>query len=95
MVPIMPKLMETHIFTCFECVHLGGDRDLSWVIECDKGKEGEKTDTFTSVKANGGDIFLCNLRLNRSCPRPKGILEGDRRSYVAISYVAKTHAVAF
>lgn len=56
MVAPTAKLMELHIFTSFECVHLGGGRGTFWVIECDKGKGGEKTDTFISIEANGGDI---------------------------------------
>ena len=90
MVPVAANIRDFHIFTEIECVHLGGGRDTSWVIECDKGKGGEKTDTFTSVVANGGDIFLCNGRLNRSHPRPKGLPEGDRINYVSIIYLAKT-----
>ena len=80
--------MEKPLLTDFECVHLGGGRDTTWVINCDKGTRGERTGTFTSVEAVGGDIFLCNARLSRSYARPM-IQEGDVRNFVCIYYQAK------
>ena len=80
---------DSHIFTAFECVHLGGGKETTWVIDCDEGERFVKTDILTSVEANGGDIFLCNARLNKSCPRPL-IPEGDVRNVVWIYYLSET-----
>ena len=80
---------NSHIFTSFESVHLGGGKETTWVIDCDEAARFSQTDILTSVEANGGDIFLCNARLNKSCPRPL-IDEGETRNVVWIYYLAET-----
>lgn len=83
------KIMEKPLLTDFECVHVDGGRDTTWVINCDKGTRGEMTGTFTSVEAVGGDIFLCNARLSRLYAQPL-IPEGDARNFVWIYFQAKS-----
>jgi len=51
------------------CTHLGGDSSAEWLIKVDKGIRGEATGNMYTVKANGGDIFVCNHWLRRSLPR--------------------------
>ena len=57
-------------------MHFGGGRETAWVIDCDRGERGEKTDTLASVEARGGDIssqyvlFLqCNTERKNNIPR--------------------------
>ena len=83
------RIREKPLLADFKCVHLGGGRDTTWVIDCDKGTRGERTSNFTSVEAVGGVIFLCNARLSRSYARPM-IPEGDARIFVWIYFQAKS-----
>ena len=71
----MKSSWSCQFLNAFECVDLGGKNDTRWIIECDMGELGEKTDILTSVEASGEEIFLCNGRLSRSRPQPR--IPGD------------------
>ncbi|KAI9853847.1 MAG: hypothetical protein M1813_001793 [Trichoglossum hirsutum] len=45
------------------CIHLGGDGEVLWNIDVDRGGE------TVEIKANGGDIFICMAWLLYSVPR--------------------------
>ena len=76
----------------FLAFHLGGQRGVTqWVIDCDKGLNGKMTGTCVPVKAVAGDIFLCNVRHERSNPVPC-IPDGIAHSLIRIQYRAKTPA---
>ncbi len=71
---------------------LGGERgSTQWIIDCDEGLRGEMTGTCVPVKAEAGDIFLCNCRHDRSNPAPC-IPEGTANNFIRTQYRAKTPA---
>ncbi|OCK76361.1 hypothetical protein K432DRAFT_385501 [Lepidopterella palustris CBS 459.81] len=50
------------------CYHLGGDRNVSWIVQVDGCSRGAATGKVVEVRANGGDIFMCHHWLLRSKP---------------------------
>ena len=44
----------------FKSHHLGGGKNVSWMIEVDTGLRKAPTGKMVEVKANGGDMYVCS-----------------------------------
>jgi hypothetical protein len=51
------RIASTSGLVGISCIHFGGDGDVSWGTDVDKGSRQGATGDVVEVKANGGDMY--------------------------------------
>ena len=51
------KLVKDQRLMGVSCNHLGGEKNVEWVIEVDKGLRGKETNDMALVEATGLDMY--------------------------------------